>query len=260
MGTKNGVIPKQNDIMLHADSHKKTDSEIKETESPKRKQSENEPPSIDGEKVEELEDWQRLKELVIGGTLCDLVPYTKDHVARYNKWLNDPYIQQMTQTEPYSLSQEYEYQNEWKMDEHKYIFIVLDKSLDDAMCGDINIFIQDEHIGELNIMIAEKQSRGKGIATETLQLIIGFATKHLEIKKFIAKIQSDNIHSIKLFKKLGFRQTEYIDAFKEYTFTLILDEENLFPFNKKKAINALNTEQYNGCNGNVKPNTVKYTD
>lgn len=45
----------------------------------------------------------------IEGQKCKLVPYLKEHVPTYNKWLNDPYIQQMTQTEPYSLSQEYEY-------------------------------------------------------------------------------------------------------------------------------------------------------
>eukprot|EP01083_Nonionella_stella_P190280 704745_1 len=110
-----------------------------------------------------IEDWRALKELSFEGSKCLLVPYTVDHVPTYNKWLNDPLIQQMTQTEPYSLDQEYEYQKEWKLDETKYIFIVLDKELNNAMCGDINIFITQnelhEHIGELNIMIAEHKSQ-----------------------------------------------------------------------------------------------------
>ena len=162
---------------------------------------------------------------IIEGNKCRLVPYESKHVATYNKWLNDPYIQQMTGTEPYSLNQEYEYQKEWKTDETKYIFIILDKSLDDAMCGDINIFINDEHVGELNIMIAEEKSRKKGIATETLQLIIDFSIKKLDIKTFVAKIQSDNVDSIKLFKKAGFEETEYIESFKEYTFMLEVKQE-----------------------------------
>merc|ERR1719203_642497 len=117
---------------------------------------------------EVLEDWQILKRTTIEGQKCKLVPYLKEHVPTYNKWLNDPYIQQMTQTEPYSLSQEYEYQKEWYDTKNKYIFIILDRSLDDAMAGDINLFIQneEEQMGELNIMIAEEQSRRKGIATE----------------------------------------------------------------------------------------------
>merc|ERR1712154_569955 len=141
---------------------------------------------------EKLEEWQVLKDTVIDGSKCKLVPYESKHVKKYNKWLNDPYIQQMTGTEPYSLNQEDEYQKEWKMDETKYIFIILDKS------------INNEHVGELNIMIAQEKSRKKGIATETLQLIIDFATKKLDIKTFDAKIQADNADSIKLFKKAGF--------------------------------------------------------
>eukprot|EP00483_Globobulimina_turgida_P012404 UN12427 len=137
----------------------------------------------------------------------------------------------MTQTQPYTIDQEYEYQQEWKLDDKKYIFIILDKTLDNSpMCGDINIFIikddKHEHIGELNIMIAENKSQRKGLATETLQLIIEFARKHLEIKTFIAKISNDNHSSIKLFKKLGFVQTDFIDAFKEYIFTLTFEETN----------------------------------
>jgi len=182
------------------------------------------------ESEEVLEDWQILKRTTIEGQRCKLVPYTADHVPTYNKWLNDPYIQQMTQTEPYSLMQEYEYQKEWYDDRNKYIFIILDRSLEDAMAGDINLFIQNEEeqdlqIGELNIMIAEDKSRRKGIATETLQLILEFARKHFELRQFIAKIQHDNESSIKLFKKVGFVETDYVETFKEYTFSLILEDE-----------------------------------
>jgi len=49
--------------------------------------------------------------------------------------------------------------------------------------------------------------------------------EHFELKQFIAKIQHDNESSIKLFKKAGFVETEYIEAFKEYTFTLTFEEE-----------------------------------
>lgn len=211
---KNKLADKASDTnvqQLQQDSVKNVDPEIKEIESHKG--------------IGETEDWQLLKNTMIDGTKCCLVPYESKHVVLYNKWLNDPYIQQMTGTEPYSLSQEYEYQKEWKMDDTKYIFIILDKSLENAMCGDINIFINDEHIGELNIMIAEEKSRKKGIATETLQLIIEFATKKLDIKTFVAKIQSDNKDSIKLFKKAGFKETEYIESFKEYTFKLEIKQD-----------------------------------
>lgn len=141
----------------------------------------------------------------------------------------------MTCTEPYSLEQEYEYQKEWNEDESKYIFIILDKTLSDhPMAGDINLFItqniytdnNNEQMAELNIMIAEEKSRRKGLAQETLELIIKWAQEKLEIKTFVAKIQHDNIGSIKLFKKIGFVEREYVESFKEYTFTLTLKNDD----------------------------------
>jgi len=185
-------------------------------------------PAIEEESDEILEEWQLLKRTVLSGSKVKLVPYTAAHVPTYNKWLNDPYIQQMTGTEPYSLSQEYEYQSEWNEDRNKYIFIILDRSLDDAMAGDINLFIHQSTDGsqyaELNVMVAEEASRRKGLATETLQLMIDFARTKLELSKFVAKIQTDNESSLRLFGKLRFEETEYVEQFKEHTLTLEVDE------------------------------------
>mmetsp|Transcript_39219 Transcript_39219/g.34745 ORF Transcript_39219/g.34745 Transcript_39219/m.34745 type:complete len:306 (-) Transcript_39219:3-920(-) len=212
------------------ENNNKIDTEIKEKEI-KIEDDKNEP-----QNDEDLEDWQILKQESIEGEKVKLVPYQVNHVETYNEWLNDPYIQQMTCTEPYSLEQEYEYQKEWNDDETKYIFIILDKTLSDLpMAGDINLFItqniyndnnKNEQMAELNIMIAEEKSRRKGLAIETLQIIIKWAQEKLEIKTFVAKIQHDNHGSIKLFKKIGFVQYEYIEAFKEYTFTLTLKDDN----------------------------------
>ena len=51
-------------------------------------------------------------------------------------------------------------------------------------------------------MIAEKESRRKGLATLSLKLMMEFCVKFLQKKKFIAKINNDNISSIKLFEKM----------------------------------------------------------
>merc|ERR1711920_1150450 len=76
-------------------------------------------------------------------------------------------------------------------------------------------------------MIAAQRSRRKGIATEALQLMLDFARQHFELRHFMAKIQHDNASSIKLFQKLGFAETEYVETFKEFTFTLSFEDEEL---------------------------------
>ena len=54
-------------------------------------------------------------------------------------------------------------------------------------------------------MIAEKSARKKGLAIETLKLTMNFAINYLNKTKFLAKIKKNNIPSIKLFEKIGFK-------------------------------------------------------
>lgn len=47
---------------------------------------------------------------IIEGRLLALVPYKPHHVAVYNTWMQDPYLQDMTASEPLSLEEEYDMQ------------------------------------------------------------------------------------------------------------------------------------------------------
>ncbi|XP_042067559.1 N-acetyltransferase 9-like protein isoform X2 [Salvia splendens] len=117
-------------------------------------------------------------------------------------------------------------------------FIVLDKELvvgefihgeprTDAMVGDVNIFmndIDDSLIAEVEIMIAELKSRGKGLAKESILLMIAFAVKNFGIHNFRAKIGLSNEASLRLFKKLGFMETSCSEIFKEVTLEFPITE------------------------------------
>lgn len=163
-----------------------------------------------------------------------LVPYMKDHVPRYHVWMQDPAILQATASEPLTLDQEYEMQLSWVQDPLKQTFIVLDKELvvgdfihgephSEAMVGDVNIFMNDSddpQIAEVEIMIAEPKSRGKGLAKESILVMMAFAVENLGIHKFRAKIGESNEASLYLFKKLGFMETSRSEIFKEATLEL----------------------------------------
>ncbi|MED6183812.1 hypothetical protein PIB30_041270 [Stylosanthes scabra] len=160
-----------------------------------------------------------------------LVPYMESHVPKYHSWMQDPSLLQATGSEPLSLDQEYQMQLSWSQDLNKETFIVLDKDLVvgdfshgephvEAMVGDVNIFMNDldnPHMAEIEIMIAEPKCRGKGLGKESVLLMMAFSIESLGINVFGVKIGESNEASLNLFKKLGFVQTSYSNIFREVT-------------------------------------------
>ncbi|KAJ3267937.1 hypothetical protein HDV01_003714 [Terramyces sp. JEL0728] len=59
--------------------------------------------------------------IALGSKDVVLVPYTKEHVPIYHEWMKDPFLQEMTASEPLSLEEEYEMQQSWYEDEKKTI-------------------------------------------------------------------------------------------------------------------------------------------
>ena len=163
--------------------------------------------------------------LVLRGARCTLVPYRREHVARYHEWMKDPAIQEATASEPLSLDKEHEMCEEWASDESKCTFILCDNTLPpgvDAMCGDVNLFWNDHddprHTAEIEIMVAEEGSRRKGIAVEAIEVFIAYAHMALGVNTFRAKIGFDNAPSLALFRdKMGFEEKSRSDVFREVT-------------------------------------------
>lgn len=67
-------------------------------------------------------------ETKIIGNSIELVPYRTKFVERYNQWMQDPYLLEMTASEPMTIEEEYENQLSWKNDENSksypYCFVV----------------------------------------------------------------------------------------------------------------------------------------
>mmetsp|Transcript_22067 Transcript_22067/g.63270 ORF Transcript_22067/g.63270 Transcript_22067/m.63270 type:complete len:303 (-) Transcript_22067:435-1343(-) len=66
-------------------------------------------------------------ETVLVGRRVVLVPYRPEHVPRYHAWMQDPHLLHMTGSEPMSMDEEMEMQKEWRDDDAKCTFIVLDR-------------------------------------------------------------------------------------------------------------------------------------
>merc|ERR1711865_350447 len=83
----------------------------------------------------------------IAGERAVLYPYRPQHVETYHGWMKDPWLQEMTASEPLSLDEEIEMQRTWREDSDKCTFIVLDRnrapdeSSIGGMAGDVNLFL-----------------------------------------------------------------------------------------------------------------------
>eukprot|EP00898_Chlorokybus_atmophyticus_P008926 jgi/Chlat1/9034/Chrsp94S08304 len=165
-----------------------------------------------------------------------LVPYRREHVPVYHAWMKDPFLQEATGSEPLSLEQEYAMQRSWAEDESKCTFIVLDCSALDTpgcgshgggMAGDVNLYfndVEDTQAAEIEVMIAEPNSRGRGLGKEASMLTMAYAVAVLCVTSFRAKINYNNTPSLGLFAKLGYVEVSRSEVFRQVTLQLVIDD------------------------------------
>jgi RimJ/RimL family protein N-acetyltransferase len=178
-------------------------------------------------------------------------------------------MQEATASEPMTLEEEYENQASWRSSHDKLTFILCQPLKDSPrtdlvmagmvdspkrMIGDINFFLYPldddeasattevksarECIGEVDIMVAEKTERGKGVGLAAVAAFLLYIHHHLHdifreydmkekenripdnpidirLRYFMVKIKESNLASIALFKRLGFRQEGSTNYFGE---------------------------------------------
>ncbi|XP_040845653.1 N-acetyltransferase 9 isoform X1 [Ochotona curzoniae] len=165
-----------------------------------------------------------------------LVPYTAEHVPRYHEWMQSEELQRLTASEPLTLEQEYAMQRSWREDADKCTFIVLDAEKwqaqpaaaeESCMAGDVNLFLTDPGdptLGEVEVMIAEPSCRSKGLGTEAALMMLSYGVTKLGLTKFEAKIGQGNEPSLRMFRKLHFKQVAVSSVFQEVTLRLTMSE------------------------------------
>ena len=147
------------------------------------------------------------KQTLLASPLLTLTPYALSHVPAYNAWMQDPWLQKMTASEPLTLAEELDMQRAWSEDPDKCTFIILDTA-SGAMVGDVNLFFESDskcRAAEIEVMIAEAGFRRRGFAEESLRMMMAFAAHVFGTARFVAKILDENTASLTLFeKKMGF--------------------------------------------------------
>ena len=125
----------------------------------------------------------------------------------YRSWMNDPAVIQYTESrfQTHSLEQIRQYVLSVQADAGSRFFAIVEKQSGKHI-GNIKIgHIHPVHRhGDVGIIIGDKASWGKGYATESLQLVAGFAGRNLKLHKLTAGIYANNPGSLQAFLKAGF--------------------------------------------------------
>ncbi|KAL2880958.1 methionyl-tRNA synthetase [Colletotrichum sp. CLE4] len=177
-------------------------------------------------------------------------------------------IQEATASEPLTLEEEYENQQSWRTSHDKLTFIIcqpLESSTattdavragevdaSERMIGDINFFIypyddddddaegqvaanEGSYVGEVDVMVASKEHRGKGIGHAAVTTLLTYVHRNkarileeyareegkgdkkapAQLKGLMVKIKEGNAASIALFRRLGFVQKGEVNYFGE---------------------------------------------
>ena len=136
-------------------------------------------------------------------------PHSKKDIQLRLKWLNNKKANIFAVDDPNSETT-YEKEEKWfesfEKNENKKFFTIY---FDDKPIGFMGLTIKKDSNNEagLFIMIGEDDFRGKGYGKESLQYLINYAFKTLNLNKLTAEVNKKNIASIQLNKSLGFEIT-----------------------------------------------------
>ena len=178
------------------------------------------------------------------GELIHLRALEPGDLNQLYKWENDPSVWSVSGTlVPFSRFILEEFVNQAHQDiyTNKQLRLMIDlKYMDDEDdssigesrsigCVDLFEFDPKNRRAGIGILIVDQADRGKGYATEALNLLIEYGFSILDLHQIFSNVRVDNESSVALFKKMGFEITglkqdwvyDRSKYYDEYTMQLI---------------------------------------
>jgi len=177
------------------------------------------------------------------GELIQLRALEPTDLDRLYKWENDSSIWSVSGTlAPFSrfVLEQYLASSHQDIYSNKQLRLMIDLTVNDhdeeeesesrgIGCIDLFDFDPKNRKAGVGILIADRADRGKGYATEALNLLVDYGFDVLDLHQIYSNVRVDNENSVALFKKIGFeitglKQDWILDSGKwydEYTMQLI---------------------------------------
>jgi [ribosomal protein S5]-alanine N-acetyltransferase len=140
--------------------------------------------------------------------IVELFMLEPDHVTeRYVQWLNDPGLNRYLESRfsSHTLESTRAFVAGCRQSDHSVMFGMSCKDPELQHVGNIKIEINRPHrMGEVGILVGEKQVHGKGVATEAIRIVTRIAREELGLRRLTAGCYASNLGSERAFAKAGF--------------------------------------------------------
>ncbi|MDH3975346.1 MAG: GNAT family N-acetyltransferase [Deltaproteobacteria bacterium] len=158
-----------------------------------------------------MRESMRNKEICIDGEHIYLRKVRNSDVNdKYWSWMNDTEVTKLTVSrgKKYSKKEIKDYVKE-KLEDDNTLFLAIVLIHNDQHIGNIKLgpIDWDLGVGDLGLIIGEKDYWGKGYGSEAIGLICRYAFEELNLKKVTAGYFAGNKGSFKAFNNNGFRIT-----------------------------------------------------
>lgn len=148
--------------------------------------------------------------VIIQGEQIILRPYEKGDIFAWQKWDTNSIVQQyMPEPKNMSVSDEEQltYLKECEEDKAGVYWTIVSKE-DQTIIGTISLTDINQHheVAELGVVIGEKEYWSKGVASESVRLVLGSARSELGLRRIIAEYEEGNAGMREVLEKNGFQQ------------------------------------------------------
>ncbi len=174
---------------------------------------------------------------MLKGDRIKLGPVKREYVESYLKWLNDPEITQyLTFFRPLTRMMEEDWIENLKNQNDTIVFgiIITDENDAEKLIGNCGLHAIDwkNRVGEVGIIIGEKEYQGKGYGTEAMELLLEYGFKTVNLNRIQLRVYEFNSRAINSYNKIGFveegrmRQAMFVNGeYHDTIFMSILQEE-----------------------------------
>jgi len=148
---------------------------------------------------------------MLKGKRISLAPIKREYIDSFLKWFNDPEITQyLTMYRPMTRMEEEDWMENLKKREDTIRFSIVIPFEDGSEnlignCGIHNIDWKNR-VGELGIVIGEKEYQNKGYGTEAMELLLEYGFNTVNLNRIELVVYHYNIRALRSYEKIGFKE------------------------------------------------------